>query len=396
MNVSTALGLSKVLPSDGDLPSLPKVDTKKKRKEARKPPTLPYRHPPGASRKATPKNTSWTAFLWGAGEKETPPASAPRASPGKDENGAKRGDALSPELGELVALCQSIEAECLATTQEEREEEKDEFLAVKNRMEGILKNTYILIEERRTLRAAKGTTLETVRLGGEIDDNLSLLRDLFEEISTVYRQQFKQRKKKKLTDEDLEERHADINRLMRAIEELRRESKRTAIAAGPQGDHRMRTLTELASGSGRLARDGADGRLSGWGEAVDEETPSPLRAPQIEEVSREDRETIRRWRERDEEFDKQVAEVGDAIDRIAHVAVQIGEKAEVQHELVQQVQTHTEQAAAEIQHLNAKVKGLLSTQSNATFFTRLFLIVILLFLACFVLSIIYARYIKRA
>lgn len=64
---------------------------------------------------------------------------------------------------------------------------------------------------------ASGTTLETVRLGGEIDDNIALLRELFEELSAVYGRQFKQRKKRLLTDEDLEERHGDINTLMRLV-----------------------------------------------------------------------------------------------------------------------------------------------------------------------------------
>ncbi|KYK67495.1 putative transmembrane protein [Toxoplasma gondii TgCatPRC2] len=391
MNVTKALGLSKVLPSEQDLPSLPKVDTKKKRKDARKPPALPHRPTQGGGSRASAKKSSW-AFVWGG--KETPVSELPAVCRDRDGNAA----ALSTELDELVALCQSIEAECLVTAPEECEEERDEFLAVKKRMEDTLKNTYMLIEERRTIRAAKGTTLETVRLGGEIDDNLSLLRDLFEEISAVYRQQFKQRKKKKLTDADLEERHADINRLMRAIEELRRESKRTAVAAGPRQNQRLRTLSEIASGTLGLSPGvSSEGPLSVWGEAVDEGVGAgEVGGPFVEEVSREDRETIRRWKERDEEFDKQVAEIGEAIDRIAHVAVQIGDKAEVHHELIQQVQTHTEQAAAEIQVLNAKVKGLLSKQSNATFFTRLLLIVILLFLVCFVLSIVYARYIKRA
>lgn len=80
----------------------------------------------------------------------------------------------------------------------------------------------------------------------------------------------------------------------------------------------------------------------------------------------------------------------------AHVAVQVGEKAEVHHEMIQNLQKHTDEAAAEIQNLNAKVKTFLGKQSNGTFFTRLILIVILLFLICFVISTIYSRYIKKA
>lgn len=41
MNVGTALGLHKVIPGEEDLPSLPKIDTRKKRKQPKKTPSLP-------------------------------------------------------------------------------------------------------------------------------------------------------------------------------------------------------------------------------------------------------------------------------------------------------------------------------------------------------------------
>ncbi|PFH31208.1 hypothetical protein BESB_030820 [Besnoitia besnoiti] len=404
MNVSSALGLPKVLPTEKDLPSLPTVDTRKKRKQPKAKPALPHRRSQGSRWK---KSGGWQKMLWSSGEKSKRDGAGSlsflhsRLSAGGE--GQHRGGPEGPpsELDELVALCQRIEEECFAADHEEKEEETDEFLAVKKRMEDTIRNTHMLIEERRTIRAAKGTTLETVRLGGEIDDNLSLLRELFEELSTIYGQQFKARKKKNLSDEDMEERHADINRLMRAIEELRRDSKRTASSHGGGSQNaRLRTLTELQSGSFALQRNGVSERpiTAVWGEAVDGDGgSSPAgRGPQVEEVSEEDRATMKRWKARDEEFDKQVEEIGDAIDRIAHVAVQIGENADLHHELIQNVHGQTDQAATEIQHLNAKVKGILGKQSNTTFFTRLLLIVILVFLICFVISTVYARYIKKA
>ncbi|PHJ22109.1 transmembrane protein [Cystoisospora suis] len=381
MNVGTALGLHKVIPGEEDLPSLPKIDTHKKRKQPKKTPSLPQ---PGgsvrSSRAVSSKNDGrWTRLLWSGEGRKRDSAQPSRL---RDDNSLSK-DVTGGELGELLAVCQRVENECLVTAKEEQEEEEgDEFLALKKRMYETIRNTQILIEDRRDIRASKGTTLETVRLGGEIDDNIALLRELFEELSAVYGRQFKQRKKRLLTDDDLEERHADINTLMRAIEELRRESKRTAISTRLHDQtNRIRTLTELQS-----SRETA----TCWGEAGGEAHGRP------EEISEADQAVLRRWKERDEEFDKQVAEIGEAIDRIAHVAVQVGEKAEVHHEMIQNLQKHTDEAAAEIQNLNAKVKTFLGKQSNGTFFTRLILIVILLFLICFVISTIYSRYIKKA
>lgn len=60
-------------------------------------------------------------------------------------------------LGELIAVCQRVENECLVTAKEEQEEEEgDEFLALKKRMYETIRNTQILIEDRRAIRAAKG------------------------------------------------------------------------------------------------------------------------------------------------------------------------------------------------------------------------------------------------
>lgn len=92
------------------------------------------------------------------------------------------------------------------------------------------------------------------------------------------------------------------NRGFRAIEELRRESKRTAISTRLHDQSsRFRTLTELQSSRETAACWGvSDGPAEG----------------RPEELSEADRAVLRRWKERDEQFDKQVAEIGEAIDRI--------------------------------------------------------------------------------
>lgn len=67
-------------------------------------------------------------------------------------------DVTGGELGELLAVCQRVENECLVTAKEEQEEQEgDEFLALRKRMYETIRNTQILIEDRREIRASKGT-----------------------------------------------------------------------------------------------------------------------------------------------------------------------------------------------------------------------------------------------
>ena len=80
----------------------------------------------------------------------------------------------------------------------------------------------------------------------------------------------------------------------------------------------------------------------------------------------------------------------------AEVAVTIGEHAEQQRERVEKLGEKTQQAAAELQALDNKLKLFMKQQNPTHFCCKLLLLLIVLLLCCFVFSTIYARYLKKA
>ncbi|CDJ41963.1 hypothetical protein, conserved [Eimeria tenella] len=117
---------------------------------------------------------------------------------------------------------------------------------------------------------------------------------------------------------------------------------------------------------------------------------------QPEELTEEDEAVLQRWKERDKQFDAQVAQIGDAIDRIAEVAVTIGQQAEQHSQKAEELAQQTQQAAAELQQLDAKLKAFMKSQSSSNFCCKLILLLLVMLLGCFVFSTIYARYMKKA
>lgn len=74
----------------------------------------------------------------------------------------------------------------------------------------------------------------------------------------------------------------------------------------------------------------------------------------------------------------------------------IGEQADVQNQIVEELTQQTNQAAAELQVLDSKLKKFMKEQAASNFCCKLILLLFVMLLACFVFSTIYARYIKKA
>ncbi|KAK2194933.1 hypothetical protein BdWA1_001613 [Babesia duncani] len=96
-------------------------------------------------------------------------------------------------------------------------------------------------------------------------------------------------------------------------------------------------------------------------------------------------DSIRKWRQRDEEFDQQLQEIGEAVDRIGMVAAQIGERANVQAELAIETIGQVEGTTLEISSVTHKIKKLIKRQRRIECTIRIALIgTMLLLLAIFI------------
>lgn len=60
-----------------------------------------------------------------------------------------------------------------------------------------------------------GTTYEAIAKRSAITDNMAYLKKKFQELGDLYAQQYKQRKALKLSEEELDERHQQLNAVLK-------------------------------------------------------------------------------------------------------------------------------------------------------------------------------------
>eukprot|EP00922_Rhytidocystis_sp_ex-Travisia-forbesii_P061330 GHVS01090921.1.p1 GENE.GHVS01090921.1~~GHVS01090921.1.p1 ORF type:complete len:321 (-),score=88.57 GHVS01090921.1:497-1459(-) len=288
-------------------------------------------------------------------------------------------------LDELLSKVEMIEKECLV---DERSQEhmldklgqvKDEFNRIKGGIYIYMEECRSLIRERQEIVRLSGNSVDSIERGVKINGSLKRMEQDFRRLVEVYTRQCRQRTKLELSDEELEERYKAINMVKRQIEECRATSRLFGGRGGAGEDvggveETFKTLTELRTEK----LDGGEGEgrvVVTW-----------------EDEKAEDVEVIERWRERDAEFDKHIAEIGDAVDRIGEVAVTIGDKAEVQGQMAEELQLQTDDAANELKIVNNALRTVIKKQKSATCCCRVVLAVILLGLVLLVVTLVKNRF----
>lgn len=60
-----------------------------------------------------------------------------------------------------------------------------------------------------------GTTYESIAMRSSITENIGYLKQKFQDLGDIYAQQYRQRKTLKLSEEELEARHQQLNELLK-------------------------------------------------------------------------------------------------------------------------------------------------------------------------------------
>ncbi|CDR97335.1 hypothetical protein, conserved [Babesia bigemina] len=123
-------------------------------------------------------------------------------------------------------------------------------------------------------------------------------------------------------------------------------------------------------------------------------TPPSDSEPMTEEEQLKAMASIQRWRTRDEQFDQQLQEIGEAVERIGEVAVVIGERANEQVMKAVATMEHVEDATEDVTSVSQQIKSVLRKQKTVECSIRAALIASFVVVAClFVYSLI--RFLKN-
>ncbi|KAL8436106.1 hypothetical protein ACSSS7_001963 [Eimeria intestinalis] len=222
---STLPSILPVVPEDEfQLPALRSIDPKRKRKaKKQRLPSLAFagdRDANGRKRKSKHGSSSREDDLPGAISRLIGLDGAPLTKKGSvvSQSAYNKGS-----LDELIEVCKTIEEECLLDPEKEAESEKgqDPFFRCKNAIIHVLEETRDLIEQRRRILETRGTTYEAIAKRSAISDNMAYLKKKFQELGDLYAQQYKQRKALKLSEEELDDRHQQLNALLNLVGRLR-------------------------------------------------------------------------------------------------------------------------------------------------------------------------------
>eukprot|EP01054_Gregarina_sp_Poly1_P011273 Gregarina_sp_Poly_1__11272@NODE_934_length_5669_cov_479_949661_g79_i1_p2_GENE_NODE_934_length_5669_cov_479_949661_g79_i1NODE_934_length_5669_cov_479_949661_g79_i1_p2_ORF_typecomplete_len173_score32_33_NODE_934_length_5669_cov_479_949661_g79_i146805198 len=109
------------------------------------------------------------------------------------------------------------------------------------------------------------------------------------------------------------------------------------------------------------------------------------------EPTAEEQATMNRWAARDKDFDRQILEVGDVVDRLNVLAVEIGNKAEQQGRMAIELSRQADEANQEVIDVNNRLKNLMLKGNGMNFCCKLLLTVILIGMLGFIAQNVTSR-----
>lgn len=275
------------------------------------------------------------------------------------------------ELEELLLKLSLIEKECVQQKlEDEKEVMKDEFIALKRETYKELQEINELIRSRHQIQRKQGNTVEVIQKGATLKRNFEHIDARFARMKDVFKAQVRLRGKK-FTDEQLDQRFNELQVIKQQIESARNIFQNGGLFS----DAQVKTLTDF---QGQMKKQGLS-------------FPNTQTQHEWRELTHEEQQALDRWRERDADIDRQVAQIGDAVDRLAEIAVQIGEKTEQQSQLVAKLHEQADDANAELLAVNDTIKEILKKQGGMNLMCKFMLALTLVGLLAYIIPTIRAR-----
>lgn len=276
--------------------------------------------------------------------------------------------AASRELDVLLSRVVEVETQCTgdSTEQDQISQIKDLFLRQKAVLYTNLSHTRDLVKERNDAQQKSGNSVEVIRKKNEIAQKFLEFDIEFKKLIDIYKKQSKQ-KINKIEKEELDARFQDIEILSRQKIELETLFRNSEYASGA-GFMSLTDYRAKADAEGGVARYDAENPPAKW------------------EETEEDKALIERWKKRDAEFDKQLRNIGEGVDRLGEIANEIGVKADRQKELVTSLHCQADEASEELKDINNRIKKIVGDKQGCNFCCKIILAVVLVGLIAFVIA----------
>lgn len=215
---------------------------------------------------------------------------------------------------------------------------------IKNEIYACLFVNKQMIRERSSMQSSLGNTVDVIQKGILINKNNELMSQKFISLKEAFRKQAKL-VQKKFTAAELDVRFKELQVVKRQIDECVDLLKRGAELP----EARVKTLTDFL---GQMEKAGVAPPTQ-----FDAGTGGGWREPSLEEQA-----AMNRWAARDKEFDAQIWQVGETVDRLNVLAVEFGNKASQQGKMALDLSRQADEANQEVVDVNNRLKDIMVDQ----------------------------------
>ncbi|XP_053993643.1 uncharacterized protein LOC128884342 isoform X2 [Hylaeus volcanicus] len=272
------------------------------------------------------------------------------------------------ELEEIILKLTVLEKECIdVKIQDKKEELQDNFIVLKQTLYKELNKIASLIHLRNEERRQNGNSVTVIQQGiqlnhkfSEIDSMLSLLKASFKS----------QTKKKKVSNDKLDERFNDLQHINQNIEQLRNLfQSETDVSQST-----MKTLTDIVNNFNKDNSGTPVVTNTAW-----------------RERSQKEQEVLDRWAQKDADIDRQVAEIGSVVDNLMQNALEIQEKAEAQATVLAELNNRADEVGNNLRSVNDSINTIMKNQSGLNIAFKLLLVFILVLLLSYIIPTLRSR-----
>eukprot|EP00434_Breviolum_minutum_P018968 symbB.v1.2.016725.t1/scaffold1271.1/size203481/15 len=285
------------------------------------------------------------------------------------------GPSMATQLHGIGDLIKRLEAIAEACGEKKKEDQpKDEFLRLKQRVYVLLEEARKDIHERQKLLNKRGNCKETIQKGHSVRQALEELRQLSDchrcshwiemridwrralpKLQALHKKAQSQRSAKG-RKEELQARYQDIRILKRHVDELNE-----LFVSGAE---------ETAPSATLFGRPDGVGGLRDLARASAEDTRRDLTS--------QEEDALAAMKRRDEDIEKQLSEVGQALGRLDPLARQIGQTAERHRLRAEALTAEVDKTEGDMQTLNKRVTEVMRYERNTSCCCQLVLMVVLL------------------
>jgi len=258
-------------------------------------------------------------------------------------------------------------AEKCGEKKKKQEETKDGFVKTKATMYRMLEVLRENIRNRQALQKAHGNCVEAIEKGVRIREQLAALDKMLPKLQELHKKQ--QNKTRQFTREEIGARYQDIRMLKRHIDEAR-----SAFLGNTDEESGLADLDNPQQGP----RATLFGNSHGLRDAA--------RGDERRDLNDEEEAAMAKFKDRDQQFDAMLDEISLTIDRLNPLAQQIGQTAQRQSLLAQDITDSAEKADDDLRQMNARLHQIQEYEKGTTFFCRTILICVFLGCAGFVFN----------